>query len=57
VRAATREQGAGRDVTCALPPATHDRKVRTMSRFVAPLTFTIATAWVVLLFVLVHNTP
>jgi hypothetical protein len=57
VRAATREQGAGRDVTCALTPATHDRKVRPMSRFVAPLTFTIATAWVVLLFVLVHNTP
>ena len=26
-----------------------------MSRFVAPLTFTIAAAWVVLLFVLVHG--
>jgi len=28
-----------------------------MSRFVAPLTFTVAAAWVVLLFVLVHNGP
>jgi len=26
-----------------------------MSRFVAPLTFTIAAAWVVVLFVLVHG--
>jgi hypothetical protein len=57
VRAATREQGAGHDVTCALTPATHDRKVRTMSRFVAPLTFTVAAAWVLVLFVLAHNTP
>jgi hypothetical protein len=30
--------------------------VTTMSRFVAPLTFTIAAAWVVVLFVLVHST-
>jgi hypothetical protein len=29
----------------------------TMSRFVAPLTFTIAAAWVVVLFVLVHGNP
>jgi len=28
-----------------------------MSRFVAPLTFTIAAAWVVVLFVLVHANP
>ena len=28
-----------------------------MSRFVAPLSFTVAAAWVVILFVLVHNTP
>jgi len=28
-----------------------------MSRFVAPLSFTIAAAWVVVLFVMVHNTP
>jgi hypothetical protein len=55
VRAAIREQGAGHDVTCALSPATHDRKVRPMSRFIAPLTFTVAAAWVVVLFVLVHN--
>jgi len=28
-----------------------------MSRFVAPLTFTVAAAWVLVLFVLAHNTP
>jgi len=28
-----------------------------MKRFVAPLSFTIAAAWVVVVFVLVHNTP
>jgi len=28
-----------------------------MNRFVAPLSFTIAAAWVVVVFVLVHNTP
>jgi hypothetical protein len=37
-------------------PATHDRKVRPMNRFVAPLSFTVAAAWVVVLFVLVHHT-
>jgi hypothetical protein len=43
---------------CALPPAAgHFRKVRTMGRFVAPLSFTIAAAWVVVLFVLAHGTP
>jgi hypothetical protein len=48
------DQGAGRDVTCARVPATaHSRKVQTMGRFVAPLSFTIAAAWVVVLFVLV----
>jgi hypothetical protein len=39
------------------PSLTIDRKVLTMNRFVAPLTFTMAAAWVVVLFVLVHNTP
>jgi hypothetical protein len=29
----------------------------TMKNFVAPLSFTIAAAWVVVLFVLVHGTP
>ena len=29
----------------------------TMKNFVAPLTFTIAAAWVVVLFVLVHGNP
>jgi len=28
-----------------------------MSRFVAPLSFTIAAAWVIVLFVMAHNTP
>jgi len=28
-----------------------------MNRFVAPLSFTIAAAWVVVLFVMAHNTP
>jgi hypothetical protein len=37
--------------------ASHDRKVRPMSRFVAPLTFTVAAAWVLVLFVLLHNSP
>jgi hypothetical protein len=51
-------QDAGRDVTCARSPTPlHDRKVPTMGRFVAPLTFTIAAAWVVVLFVLVQSTP
>jgi hypothetical protein len=59
VCAATGVQGAGRDVTCARFPPTplHDRKVPPMGRFVAPLTFTIAAAWVVVLFVLVQSTP
>jgi hypothetical protein len=48
---------AGRDVTCAPSLAAHHRKVRPMNRFVAPLSFTIAAAWVVMLFVMVHNTP
>jgi hypothetical protein len=38
-------------------PVGHPRKVIAMSKFVAPLTFTIAAAWVVVLFVLVHSTP
>ena len=54
-------KGAGRDVTCALSTGRTHRKNRlgsyTMSRFVAPLTFTIAAAWVVVLFVLVQGHP
>jgi len=38
-------------------PVGYHRKVIAMSRFVAPLTFTIAAAWVVMLFVLVHSAP
>jgi hypothetical protein len=50
------DQGAGRDSPCArLPAAGHFRRVRTMGRFAAPLSFTIAAAWVVVLFVLVHG--
>jgi hypothetical protein len=53
-----REQGAGRDVTCAPTPAAHEKgRFELMNRFLAPLSFTVAAAWVVLLFVLVHNTP
>jgi hypothetical protein len=33
------------------------RKVNAMNRFVAPLSFTIAAAWVVVIFVLVHSAP
>ena len=56
-RAAT---GAGcrpRRSVCALFPSVTHRKVTAMSKFVAPLTFTIAAAWVVVLFVLVHSNP
>ena len=52
--------GAGRDVTCALSTGRTGRIVTgviTMSRFVAPLTFTLAAAWVMVLFVLAHGTP
>jgi hypothetical protein len=56
-RAAT-EPGAGRDdPLCALSLSVSHRKVTAMSKFVAPLTFTIAAAWVVVLFVLVHSAP
>jgi hypothetical protein len=48
-------QGSGRDVTCALSESNFNRKVRPMSRFVAPLTFTMAAAWVVVIFVLLHG--
>ena len=55
---ATTELDAGRDVpVCALSPSVTHRKVTAMSKFVAPLTFTIAAAWVVVLFVLVHSNP
>jgi hypothetical protein len=40
---------------CARPPARRDRKPPTMHRFVAPLSFTLAAAWVVVLFVLVSK--
>jgi hypothetical protein len=36
--------------------ASHSAGVRDMKNFVAPLSFTIAAAWVVVLFVLVSNT-
>jgi hypothetical protein len=39
----------------SVPTPHHHRKVRPMSRFVAPLTFAIAAAWVVVLFVLAHG--
>jgi hypothetical protein len=39
------------------PPVTIAEEVDPMKNFVAPLTFTIAAAWVVVLFVLVHSTP
>jgi len=42
---------------CALSLSVTHRKVTAMSKFVAPLTFTIAAAWVVVLFVLVHGAP
>jgi hypothetical protein len=54
-----REPGAGRDVNvCALsPPTVTTEGSAPMNRFVAPLSFTMAAAWVLVLFVLVHNTP
>ncbi|GID94731.1 hypothetical protein ACFQFC_13805 [Amorphoplanes digitatis] len=33
------------------------REVTAMSKFVAPLSFTLAAAWVVVIFVLVHGAP
>jgi hypothetical protein len=42
---------------CALSPSVTHRKVTAMSKFVAPLGFTIAAAWVLVLFVLVHTAP
>ncbi|MEU7902575.1 hypothetical protein [Actinoplanes sp. NPDC049118] len=33
------------------------RKVTAMNKFVAPLSFTLAAAWVVVIFVLVHSAP
>jgi hypothetical protein len=47
--------GAGRDFTCALSPQAPAEKSSMMKNFVAPLSFTIAAAWVVVLFVLVHS--
>ncbi len=44
-------------MSCAHFPRRLHRKVTAMNRFVAPLSFTIAAAWVVVVFVLVHNTP
>jgi hypothetical protein len=58
VCAATRGfQGAGRDVTRAHSPNEEPSRELPMSRFVAPLTFTIAAAWVMVLFVLAHGNP
>jgi hypothetical protein len=42
---------------CAFPSQVIERKKLTMKNFVAPLTFTIAAVWVVVLFVLVHSNP
>jgi hypothetical protein len=39
------------------PPQDATGKSAAMNRYVAPLSFTIAAAWVVVLFVLVHSTP
>jgi hypothetical protein len=50
-------RGAGRDVTRAFPRPSSSESSSTMKNFVAPLTFTIAAVWVVVLFVLVHSTP
>jgi hypothetical protein len=50
--------GAGRDVTLSAfhrqssPSGSH-----AMKNFIAPLSFTLAAAWVVVLFVLVHSNP
>jgi hypothetical protein len=58
VCAATPErEGAGRDVNlCAFPPPVH-RTESAVKNFVAPLSFTLAAAWVVILFLLVHSNP
>jgi hypothetical protein len=39
------------------PPPLTTGRFEPMSRFVAPLTFTLAAAWVAVLFVLVHSAP
>jgi hypothetical protein len=56
-----RDQGSGAPAaTCRVRAHSQrlNRRGRTiMSRFVAPLTFTIAAAWVVVLFVLVQQNP
>jgi hypothetical protein len=49
--------GAGRDVNCALPSPVTERETSAMKNFIAPLSFTLAAAWVVVLFMLVHNNP
>jgi len=38
-------------------PIGFHRKVNAMNKFVAPLSFTLAAAWVVVIFVLVHSAP
>jgi len=53
VRAATLGCRPRRDV-CAITRH-RSRKVRAMNRFVAPFSFTMAAAWVVVLFVLVSQ--
>jgi len=47
--------GAGRDVNLSAFPGQFTRAESAMKNVVAPLTFTIAAAWVVILFVLVHS--
>jgi len=41
----------------ACPPSQFTRAESAVKNFVAPLSFTIAAAWVIVLFVLVHSNP
>ena len=43
-------------MTCA-DNASHQRKKPLMKNLIAPLTFTVAAVYVVVLFVLAHSTP
>ncbi len=42
---------------CVLPPCPAATGEPPMNRYVAPLSFTLAAVWVVVLFVLVSSTP
>lgn len=44
-----------RDLSATI--ASHSWKKHTMKNLIAPLSFTLAAAWVVVLFVLVHSNP